>query len=237
MVKVLLVRPDFELATHYGSVWLGEVRRIAEDLGHTVLDLYGDDATPENIYDALENFKPELVFMMGHGNQDTYTSQNTRVVFKACTNDEKMAGTQAYFLSCLMGVDLCPSMNRKGAVTVAGYITEFVWVVHPDYRDDPLNDPRAYPFMRAVVESCSRLLEGGSWRDFYNTFVKMCDLGISEWFNSSDPTAPQIVAALEQDRDSLVIYGETVIRPVPPVLAVPSLMPAIVGVTLISAFM
>ena len=172
------------------------------------------------------------------GNSTTFTGQDARVVFKSCENDGLMTGTQAYFLSCLMGQTLAKTMDEKNAVTVAGYITEFVWVVHPDYTDDPINDPRAYPFMRAVVESCGRLLSGGSWRDFYNTFVRMCDLGVSEWFNSTDPTAPQIVAALEQDRDSLVIYGEALIRPVPRfVVVVPDMfMPVAVGVTLISVF-
>ena len=238
MARVLIFRPRFDTATLYGWAWLGEIRRIAEDLGHDVLDLEAENATPENFYDALENFRPEIVIAMSHGNPTTFTGQNARIVFRACENDQLMSGTQAYFLSCLVGQELLPSMNEKDARTVAGYIAEFTWVIHPDYADRPLEDPYAYPFMRAVVEPCGRLLAGASWREWYDTQVAIFNLGISEWFGSTDPHAPQIVAALEHDRDSLVVYGETMIRPairLPPLYT--SLMPIPVGITVISLFL
>jgi len=237
LARVLIFRPDFELASHYGWAWLGEVSRAAVNLGHDVLDLEAENATPENFFDAMENFRPDIVIAMGHGNPTTFTGQDARVVMTACENDQIMTGSQAFFLSCLMGQDLAPSMDEKDAVTVAGYIAEFVWVIHPDYTDRPLEDPYAYPFMRAVVEPCRRLLAGASWREFYDTQVAMFNLGVREWFESEDPNAPQIVAALEHDRDSLVVYGETMIRPamrLPPLLT--SFMPIPVGVTLISVF-
>jgi len=237
MAKVLIFRPDFELATHYGHSWLGEISRIATGLGHDVLDLEGDNATPENFFGAMENFRPDIVIAMGHGNPTTFTGQDARVVMSACENDEIMMGSQAFFLSCLMGQELAPSMDEKDARTVAAYIAEFTWVIHPDYTDMPLEDPRAYPFMRAIVESCRVLLAGGSWREFYDSQIELFNRGVREWFESMDPAAPQIVAALEHDRDSLVVYGETVVRPAvrfPPLYT--SFMPIPVGLTFITLF-
>jgi len=202
------------------------------------LDLEAENATPENFYDALENFRPEIVIALGHGNPTTFTGQNRRVVFRACENDDLMMGTQAFFLSCLMGQELAPSMDVKDARAVAAYTAEYVWVIHPEYTDRPLEDPRAYPFMRSIVESCRVLLAGGSWRDFYDAHTRLCNLGISEWFGSDDPMAPQIVASLEHDRDSLTVYGETAIRPamrLPPLYA--SFMPIPLGITVISLFL
>jgi len=238
LARILIFRPDFETATHYGAAWLGEIRRIAEDLGHTVVDLHGDDATPENFFDAMDNFKPDLVIAMGHGNPTTFTGQDAEIVMRACENDQVMMGSQGYFLSCLMGQELAPSMNEKDARAVAAYIAEFTWVIHPDYRDRPLEDPYAYPFMRAVVEPCGRLLAGASWREWYDAQIEMFNLGVREWFESEDPMAPQIVAALEHDRDSLIVYGETAIRPAvrfPPLVT--SFMPIPIGITVISLFL
>jgi len=226
------------LATEYGHAWLGEIIRIAERFGHTVLDLSRDAATQERLFTALAEFQPDIMFLCSHGNESQFSGQNGEVVFTACHNDEVMAGNQAYYLSCLMGEALVPSMVSKGAVTVAGYVTEFVWVIDPAYVDDKLADPRAYPFMRAIVESSGRLLEGGSWQHFYDTWVAMCNMGVREWFERDDPTAPSIVAALEQDRDSLVVLGETSIRPVQEALArAMSPLPPALGVTLLALFL
>jgi len=238
LARVLIFRPNFDTATRYGHAWLGEVLRIAEGFGHEVLDLEGVDATPENFIDAMENFSPDIVIALGHGNATTFTGQNRRIVMRACENDDIMMGSQAYFLSCLMGQQLAPSMNEKDARAVAAYTAEYVWVIHPEYVERPLEDPRAYPFMRAIVESCRVLLAGGSWRDFYDTHTRLCNLGISEWFESEDPLAPQIVASLEHDRDSMTVYGEAAVRPamrLPPIYT--SFMPIPLGIIVISLFL
>lgn len=215
MARVLVFRSKWDTATLYGYAWLGEIARQAVALGHEVLDLEGDNATPENFMDAMNTFNPELVFAMGHGDPTRFSGQNGRIVLSACENDQVMVGRQAYFVSCLMGQSLAPSMVDKGARTVAAYIAEFTWMIHPDeyYRAHPLEDPYAYPFMRAVVEPSVHLLMGGSWREFYDLTVSLFNQGISEWFNSTDPYAPSIVAALKHDRDSLVVYGLTETRP------------------------
>jgi hypothetical protein len=77
------------------------------------------------------------------------------------------------------------------------------------------------------------VLSGGSWQSFYDTFVRLCNLGISEWWNSEDAAASQIVAALEQDRDSLCVFGNRDIRPLPSI-TVSAALPLGVALALIS---
>lgn len=173
-----------------------------------------------NLFNVLENFKPDLFFGCSHGSPTQFSGQNAQIVFTACENDERMSGSQAYFLSCLMGQTLAPSMNEKDAVTVAAYTSEFAWIINPDYTDRPLEDPYSYPFMRAIVEPSCRLLEGATWKQFYDLSVALFNEGVTEWFSSDDPSASQIVAALEHDRDCFVIYGETQIGPVSPIYGV-----------------
>lgn len=240
MVKVLIFRPKFDLATSYGYAWLGEISRIAAGFGHSVLDLAGEAATREALHNALANFKPDLVIACSHGSPTQFSAQNRVIALTKCYNDEVMSGKQAFFVSCLVGQQLLPSMVEKDAVVVAGYTSEFVWVVNSEYQDKPLEDPYAFPFMRAVVESSRRLLGGASWREFYDYQVSLFNKGVSEWFESSDPNAAQIVAGLEHDRDSLVVYGETSIRTVPRRLAVAGVpfigfLPALFGIIVVGA--
>jgi hypothetical protein len=240
LAKVLIFRPKFDLATSYGWAWLEQISRIAAGFGHSVLDLAGAEATKEALYDALQNFKPDLVIACSHGSPTQFTAQNEEIALTKCYNDQVMSGKQAYFVSCLVGQELLPSMVEKDAVTVGGYTSEFVWVVHSDYSDKPLEDPYAYPFMRAVIEPCRRLLGGASWREWYDYSIALFNKGVSEWFESTDPNAAQIVAGLEHDRDSLVVFGEKTIRAVPRRLAVAgvpflSVVPALLGFVVVEA--
>lgn len=198
----------FDLATSYGHDSISEISNIAKSLGHDVYDVLGFEATPTNFFVGMESFQPELVFAMGHGDPDEFAGQNNEIVMKACTNDQVMNGSQAMMLSCLMGQELAPSMVSKGARTVAAYISEFTWIVHPDYADRPSMDPYWFPFRRAIVEPARLLLSGGGWRDWYDQTASLYRQGINEWWNNADPYAGPIVSALRHDLNSLIVLGE-----------------------------
>ena len=213
MAKVLVFRPSFDLATKYGNSWLGEIGDIAKNIGHNVLDITGAECTPQAFYDAMNNFQPDLIITVGHGNENNFSCQDRELVLTGCTNDQIMAGKQGFYLSCLVGQELLPSMVKKGAVSVLGFTSEFVWLINPDYLDNIPNDPYAKSFKDAVVESCRKLLSGSTWQQVYEGGVALFDKGIANWFESEDPMAGEIVAALTQDRDSMVVYGEKFIGP------------------------
>lgn len=212
-----MFRPNYESATAYGSAWLGEIARLAQEMGHAVIDIEGIYATPEAFYQALTQYRPDFVVAMGHGAPNAFGGQNGQIVLQGCTNDQMMAGTQAYFVSCLMAQKLVPSMVSKGAYGVAGYSADFVWNMASGYLENPLDDPKAYPFMRALVDGTRVILEHlrtspnispEAWRRFYLTTVDLFNQGIQEWRLSPSPDAIDIVNGLEQDKNSLVILGE-----------------------------
>jgi len=233
LARVLVFRPRFDLPTIYGNAWLGRIAEEARALGHTVLDLSENDATKDRFLEALTDFRPDLIFAMGHGSPELFSGQNREIVFRACENDDVLIGTQSYWVSCLMGQNLAPSIVDKGGRVAAAYIQEFIWVIHPGYDDRPLEDPYALPFMRAVVDPSIALLAGSTWRDFYNLTVRRFNEGVRAWFDSTDPNAPQIVAALEHDRDSLIVLGEVTLVPAPIPWLFPALPPAVAGVILL----
>jgi len=129
MSKILYFTPAFDTATEYGRAWLLSSLEEAIQLGHQVLNLDREEATQENMFSALTDFQPELVISCSHGNATQFSGQNAQIVFTACVNDEAMSGTQSFFLSCLMGLELAPSMDQKDARTVAAFVSEFVWII------------------------------------------------------------------------------------------------------------
>ncbi len=234
MARVLTFRPNFDLATKYGNAWIGQITENARRLGHDVLDLAVYDATQEKFMDAMAEFQPEFIFAMGHGNANHFSGQDVEIVLTGCTNDQVLAGTQSMFLSCLMGQELAPSINSKGGRAIAAYNEEFVWVVHPDYDNDVLNDPYAEAYKRAVVNPSVEILKGASWTQFYNLTVGYYNQGIDQWWESNDPNASEIVRALTQDRDSLLILGESAptISPVGLSTPIGVAIPAIFGLAM-----
>jgi len=213
LAKILFFRPNFDTSTLYGHAWLGESLKLALNLGHEVVDLEGENATETRFFEEMGSFQPDFVAAVGHGSASVFSGQDAETVLQACTNDQVMAGKEAYFLSCLMGQRLIPSMISKGAYTVAGYTTEFTWSIDDRYLNRPLEDPRAYPFMAAFMEGLRVLLEGGTWSRFYDATVNMFNAGIAEWTLSTDLEAVDVVAGLKQDRNSLIVLGEGQVSP------------------------
>lgn len=207
-MKVLVFSANFDLATAYGYTWMREIAVAAKTMGHEVYEIYGSQATQQGFFNAIQNYNPDLIFAMGHGDPDQFAGQNNEIVLTACQNDQVASGRQCMMLSCLMGQVLAPSMVSKTARTVSAYISEFVWIINPDYSGNMVEDPFAYPFRRAIVEPAKALLGGGGWPRWYRRTVELFNQGISEWFNVADPNAGDIVSALRHDRDSLIVLGE-----------------------------
>lgn len=155
----------------------------------------------------MTSFQPDLVVAMGHGSPTLFSGQNVEVVLTSCQNDQIMSGSQAYMLSCLMGQTLARTMEEKKALAVGAYTQEFVWITDSDYSSRILEDPVAMAFRRAVVEPTKQLMRDWNWRAWYDNQVKLYNQWIAGWFRSANPSAGQIVAALEHDRDCLIVYG------------------------------
>ena len=227
MPTVLFARSDFDLPTRYGSFWLSKSVELARRLGWFVIDLYKDEATKENILNAIETYNPDFFHPMGHGSASIFTAQNKEVVFQACINDDVLSGRISYFLSCLVGRELGPSIIRKGGKAFLGWQVEFTWVVESPY--DPATDPYAKAFEDMVNSMAAVILRGGSMREAYNAGIATANKWIDYWSRQDDIRAPEIIKWLIHDKEGLVLLGEETIRPPTPVVAV---RPTGLGITL-----
>jgi len=228
LARVLVVRPSFDDATKYTSEWLGVAIQEAKAMGHSVVDLYGPDATPTKIIDAFNTHDPEMFISDGHGSATVLSSQNRAVLFVACQNDEGLAGRSVYALSCLTAQTLGPSAYGKGATLYVGYLPEFVWVINPG-APSPLQDSVARPFMDFALAPARELLAGRPW-NMVNGAVRVGNDWLSRLNRETSPDSAMQSLYLRQDVEGLVGYGVPSRR-----LGVPSAMflaPLFVGVGL-----
>ena len=205
---IVVSRPDFEPATHYGAAWFGVVVEEAKRRGFTVVDLYGDAAVRSEVEKALASMDPILFTGVGHGNATTFTGQRLDRIFVACENDNLLADRVVYLLSCYTGLKLGPSMVRKGCRSYVGYFLPYVFVINRRYLDRPLDDPFARAFMEQNNEIVLALLDGDTVHEAILRSAKTAWKWIKYWERQGTTVGALIAAILHHDIVALTQMGE-----------------------------
>jgi len=207
MTRLLTVDAPFDLPTVYLGSWIDSLVAEARRIGVQVLSLRGGEVTESNLVGAITSFQPDYIFLGGHGGPAVFTAANMVPLLEACHNDQVLANTRIYFISCLTGQRLVPSTVSKGALGAAGFTTEFTWVVSEPYIPD--HDPYAQPFERLVVEPALELLQGKGYRGWYDRLQRVAREEEAVWLRSDDPLAAQVVLFLRQNAGSATFVSAT----------------------------
>ena len=198
MTRVLVMDAPFDLPTVYLASAMDKIASGAAGLGAEVVQVRGDSANIWTLIELLQSFVPDYVFLGGHGNANLITMANLEPLLIACQNDEVLAGLQSFFISCLCGLILVPSVVRKGGVAAAGFTEEYAWVITPPYV--PAEDPTWRPFERLIVEPALEAVRGGGARGWYNKLQAVATEEERIWGQSTEPIASQVLMFLRQDK-------------------------------------
>ena len=205
MARVLAVHVINDEPTKYASFWaqkiLGEARRV----GHTTRQLTGGMVTSAGLQSSMEQYKPDMVVLAGHGGPNVFTGAGMQVVLQGCINDGMMKGSQSMFVSCLTGLSLVPSMVSKGSLAVSGFTKEFVWMI--DGSGFPAGDRYAASFTRFWVESSRALFQSGSWQNYIQVGKRIWQEEEAKWMQSTDPVAPSVILCIRQNSSAMVVNG------------------------------
>ena len=205
MARVLVFDSPFDLPTVYLASAMDKIAVGASNLGAQVVQIRGASANIGTLFEVLQSFRPEYVFIGGHGSSNLITTTNLEPLLVACQNDEIMAGLQSYFISCLSGIALVPSVVRKGGLSSAGFTEEYAWVITPPY--DPSQDPTWRPFERLIVEPALEAVRGGGARGWYNKLQAVAMEEERIWGQSTEPIASQVLMFLRQDKRAATFTG------------------------------
>jgi len=219
-VRVVVVRPRFDVVTEYTYCWMQSTVEHAVRSGYEVVDLAGPAATWENLLREVSAGDVRAVLIATHGREDSVAGDVEAPLVAACRNDGCLAGRAVYYGACLAGSRLARSTRQKGAQVVAGYASDFVF--HIDPGSDPGSDKRAKPFGDVFVAPALAILDGEGSDGIFRRTMEAYDKAYSEIARSSDPEAAMMLADLDADKRAFVVYGETVLResgPSPLVLA------------------
>ena len=212
---VLIVRPNFDIATNYGFYNFGELVYEARELGYEVIDISDETAVYETMDEAIIAHDPKYVFIVTHGCPNLLVGDNFNGLAwipPGCEsfprNDrtiDNLKGRQVYFLACDAGRGLIPAISSVGGEMAIGFDDIWGWIAEPpDY--DPSTDVYATSFFKAGNVIPLTLLGGGTPQEAYSNYVAECDRWISYWRDSDLPLASFCEAWFIKNRESIVVY-------------------------------
>lgn len=204
MVKVLVVAPHFELATHEWFPWLTiYLKNQLEAKGVEPVILAEDDAVKEKVYEALKDPEVKALVGVGHGNENVFTGQNYDYIFVTCNYPpELIKGKNFAPVSCLVGAGLLPDMEVKGLGAGLGEIIEYVFYAQVGV--DPLHDWILALFTKAEFSYILSLAEG-------KTHIEAHAIMLKEYYKNADMIRnddPEIAMTLILDADNRRAFGD-----------------------------
>jgi hypothetical protein len=209
-MKLIVVRPEYELTTRYISAWADEIIDFAEEKKIEVVNLDKEKATRKEFEGRLKKLKEtRLIFINGHGGEDCILGQDHQILLKEDDNDDLLAGKITYALSCQSAKKLGQKVSKYEKTVYIGYVDEFIFLLDSRYASKPLLDPKAKPFMEASNQVMRSLLKGNTAKEssmksknrFWTNFIKLAS-------SAADPDSLQAMQFLRWDRMHQVCLGD-----------------------------
>jgi hypothetical protein len=197
----MILAPKFEKATELWYPWLTSyLPGILDDLGLTYVILAGATVNRETVWNEIRAHGPRLILGVGHGNETTYTGQDYETIFLSCNYPpELLEGRNFSPVSCLVGLDLVPDMERKGLGAGLGEDIEYAFWYTSGV--DPLQDPTLGSFVKSEFTYTMALGQGiphaAAWQVMRGAYYKAAE---------SQP--PHVASTLKKDADHRLKFGD-----------------------------
>jgi len=170
MATILLGSCPYDPSTKYGYIY---TRRLGEKLSsiHRVIVLR--HATLEEFRQVLQTYNPPLIVLNGHGGSKGITGCNGQVILGIKGYDPDldvtiyrenahwMKGRIVYLFTCNCGKELAPALIEYGALAVAAYKDEFLFITDDDI--PPLKDQYAKAYFTAALQLPIHLALGSTF--------------------------------------------------------------------------
>lgn len=202
--RLLLIRPRVpgDDYTVFGSnVWAGEVKTKALDEGWTVVDLNSNDATRENIEDAISTERPDLIMHYDHGGAMTLWGQEDDALEPGLDdlNINLASGRIVSTVSCLSASGLGPAGIAAGVTAYLGYTDlHSFWTGGYEGRFGEASN--AANFALLECKSMQEAFDAG-WAAYDQLYVDL----LAEGGFSATTVAPTAL----HDRDCFTLLGST----------------------------
>lgn len=146
----------------------------------------------------------DIIIGVGHGNESSFTGQNEAEILEVGKyNPREIRGKVIKLLSCQCGVALCPDLIKNGALSVAGYVDDYIWVMDSDLASTPWADKEfAGKSLMPVVDGINALLDG-------KTAGEAFDIELEGYTRNAAAEEDELIkCCLEFNRENAVLLGD-----------------------------
>ncbi|GAA4461826.1 hypothetical protein GCM10023093_07270 [Nemorincola caseinilytica] len=158
----------------------------------------------------LKKHSPELVFLNGHGNSDCVTGHNQEILIKANDNEQLLANSITYALSCSSGKTLGPKAVERGTRAYIGYENEFIFFISKEKIRHPEEDKTAEMFLGPANHVVLSLAKGHTVREACSDARKYFYQNVRKLLTSEvSPDEKQYIRFLLWNMQNLVAHGDT----------------------------
>jgi len=193
--------PDFDLPTRSASGFL--LRYIAPRVEPVQLF----SVLVRRMLFQLSAPQSDIIIGVGHGDVDVFTGHNEAVILEVGKyNPREARGKVIKLLSCQCGVDLGPDLVQNGALSVAAYVDDYVWIMDSDLASTPWADAMAASSLLPVVDGLNALLDGKTAREAF-------DMELQGYTRNVEIEEDELIkSCLEFNRDNAVLLGDPAAR-------------------------
>lgn len=214
--KVVYIEPSDNFI-EYASILAS---RLLES--RDAVEIKGYDARPENVKEVIEREQPDMVWGVGHGQSNEYTTQSLATFLRTGKEPLNLDVTDdriVHLLSCLTAKELGPDLINSGTDVYIGYNKEFYLGIKA--RDEPYPIEGSEPTEKqdfvtntlCDLEAQRVLLDGGTVVEAYHASQQRFDEEIeryeggdrSDWY-----IAPVMARALFHNKSIQRVEGVSV---------------------------
>ncbi len=166
--RMLVTLPDHDITTYYLRAWGKKAVKYAEDHSIEVTSLDRDKANRKNVESYLSNLPFGMVFLNGHGDENTVQGYNNEPIIIAGKNESKLKSTITYAISCSSAMNLGDASIKAGAICYVGYAQDFMFTLDESNSTHPLEDKLAGLFLEHTNIFMSAIAKGSSVSEAYD---------------------------------------------------------------------
>lgn len=204
--SILITRPDYDIATHYLSVWATQTISSAEAHGFSISDLDKNKATSKRFAGVITQMNPSLVILNGHGDEETVLGHDQAPIVKYGINQQLLSGRIVYAISCSSAKTLGPASTDAGAVSYMGYDAEFMFEINTNSGTHPLQDKLATIFLEHSQILLDQLIKEKTVTEAFNKAKNSLRNNYDKYANTKSPDL-DIVQKLWWDWQHFVYCG------------------------------
>jgi hypothetical protein len=204
---ILLTAPRHDNTTEYLAVFSIPIENLCNEKGILCKALRDESANKEEFVKALNKLDCSMVFLNGHGSEETIAGHKDEILIKVGENESLLKDRIVYARSCEAASFLGEKAVEKSKGCFIGYILPFEFYFDETWAANPIKDNTARLFLESSNLVPSSIIKGNSTNESHERAKKQMLKNIKKVLRSKSKESFAIAESLWNNYLGQVILG------------------------------